>query len=42
MRYTLTENAISSLSISIEKFKIFYYLSDKSGKAKLTKVLKYV
>lgn len=28
MRYTLAENAISSLSIAIENFKKIYYLSD--------------
>lgn len=35
MRYTLTENAISSLSIAIEKFKIFYYHSDKCRQSQI-------
>lgn len=35
MKYTLAENAISSLSIAIENFKKFYYFSDRYSQSEI-------
>jgi hypothetical protein len=40
MKYTLAQNAASSLSIAIESFKKFYYLSDKYSQSELDEAFK--
>lgn len=40
MKYTLPENAISSLSIAIENFKILYYFTDKYSQSRIDEATK--
>lgn len=40
MKYTLAQNAASSLSIAIESFKKFYYFSDKYSQSELDEAIK--
>lgn len=40
MKYTLAQNAVSSLSIAIEYFKKFYYLSEKYSQSEIDEALK--
>lgn len=40
VKYTLTQNAISSLSIAIESFKKFYYLEDKCSQSEIDEAVK--
>ena len=40
VKYTLTQNAISSLSIAIESFKKFYYLEDKYSQSEIDEAVK--
>jgi len=40
MKYTLAQNAISSLSIAIEKFKIVYYNNDKYAQSEIDEAIK--
>lgn len=40
MKYTLTKNAISSLSIAIEYFKKFYYYYDKYSQSEIDEAIK--
>lgn len=40
MKYTLTQNAISSLSIAIENFKKFYYYEDKYRQSEIDEAIK--
>jgi len=40
MKYTLSQNAISSLSIAIENFKKFYYRSDRYDSSEIDEAIK--
>lgn len=40
MKYTLAQNAVSSLSIAIENFKKSYYLSDGYSQSKIGEAIK--
>lgn len=40
MKYTLAQNAVSSLSIAIENFKKFYYLPDRFDPSEIDKAIK--
>ena len=40
MKYTLAQNAISSLYIAIENFKKFYYLADRYSQSEIDEAIK--